>query len=132
MARLLNGGLLALMLAASFATTAHTEGIDNALGNDVADACYDDAKRLCPNVLPGRGRIAACLVVQTPAVSRECHHALSLVAALGACRIDYHRFCRGVRPGGGRVYHCLGENARELSPPCNAALKANVPGYRGY
>lgn len=132
MARLLTGGLLALMLAASFATTAHAEGIDNALGNDAADACYDDTKRLCPNVLPGRGRIAACLVVQMPAVSRECHHALSLVAALGACRIDYHRFCRGVRPGGGRVYHCLGENARELSPPCNAALKANVPGYRGY
>ena len=48
------------------------------------------------------------------------------------CQLDYHRFCRGVQPGGGRVYHCLGGNARELSLPCSAALKANVPGYRGY
>jgi hypothetical protein len=132
MAHLLARGLVALALAAALATAAHSEGIEEAHGVDVADACHDDAKRLCPGVWPGRGRIAGCLVAQMPAVSRECHHALSMVAALKSCQLDYHRFCRGVQPGGGRVYHCLGGNARELSPPCNAALKANVPGYRGY
>jgi len=59
-------------------------------------------------------------------------NALAVVAAVKTCEIDFQRFCRGVVPGGGRAFVCLAQYSRELSEPCNAALKANVPGYRGY
>jgi hypothetical protein len=42
MAHLLARGLVALALAAALATSAHSEGIEEAHGVDVADACHDD------------------------------------------------------------------------------------------
>jgi hypothetical protein len=71
-------------------------------------------------------------VVQAPRLGRECANALSIVAALKSCELDRQRFCRGVLPGGGRVLDCLSDHAKELTQPCNAALKSNVPDYRGY
>jgi hypothetical protein len=98
---------------------------------EVREACAADAARLCPGVIGG-GRVAACLVAQAPRLSGECANALAIVAALKSCELDQQRFCRGVLPGGGRVFVCLSGHAMDLSQPCNAALKANVPGYRGY
>lgn len=128
MAHLLARSLILLLLFGALASAAAADALVRVQLGDVANACREDAARLCPGVAGG-GRAAACLVAQMPAVSRECHNALAVTAALKSCELDYHRFCRGVLPGGGRVLHCLADNAPELSPPCRAALRANAPGY---
>ena len=117
--------LAAALLVAALAPAA------SAQLDEVREACRADAARLCPGTAGG-GRVAACLVAQAPALSGECANALAVVAALKSCELDRQRFCRGVLPGGGRVLACFAANAKDVSEPCNAALKANVPGYRGY
>jgi hypothetical protein len=128
---LLSRILAGFVLAGSLASAASADGLVRVQLGEVVDACRDDARRLCPGVLPGGGRIAACLVAQMPALSRDCYGAIAVTAALRSCEVDYHRFCRGVL-GPGPTFQCLAAYAPELSPPCNAALRANVPGYRGY
>jgi hypothetical protein len=123
--------VVVLFLIVSFAPAASSDTFIRVQLGEVVDACRSDAARLCRGVVPGGGRIAACLVAQMPALSHECHNALAITAALRSCEIDYHRFCRGV-PGGAPAFHCLAGYAAELSAPCNSALRANVPGYRGY
>jgi len=123
--------LVGLVLVGSFAPAASADGLIRVQLGEVVDACRDDALRLCPGVVPGGGRIAGCLLAQMPALSRDCYGAIAVTAALRSCEVDYHRFCRGVI-GGPATFQCLAAYGRELSPPCNAALRANVPGYRGY
>lgn len=48
-------------------------------------ACAPDARRYCPNVLPGGGRILSCLAGNKDRLSRPCHD--TLVRAWAA----YHR-----------------------------------------
>ena len=128
---LLARGVVALCLVASFAPAASSDTVIRVQAGEVSNACRGDAARLCAGVVPGGGRIAACLVAQMPALSRDCHNAIAVTAALKSCEVDYHRFCRGT-PGGAPTVQCLAQYAPELSGPCNAALRANVPGYRGY
>ncbi len=39
-------------------------------------ACHDDYEALCPHVLPGGGRILACLHQHEDKLSAKCHTAL--------------------------------------------------------
>lgn len=43
------------------------------------DACRDDYRRLCLDVVPGGGRIAACLIGQAEKLSPGCAEALAAV-----------------------------------------------------
>jgi hypothetical protein len=94
-------------------------------------ACIGDYRRLCPGVLPGGGRIAACLNAQAEKLSQPCFQALAerglaLTAALRLCRADYERLCSDVPPGRGRALACLLDNRSRLSPACRNALSAHA------
>lgn len=42
-----------------------------------AEACKEDAAKLCPDVKPGQGRIAACLKEHKEDVSKACKKAVA-------------------------------------------------------
>jgi hypothetical protein len=93
-------------------------------------ACVGDYRRLCPGVVPGGGRIAACLNAQAEKLSQPCFQALAerglaLTAALRLCRADYERVCARVPTGRGRALACLLDNRDRLSPACRNALTAH-------
>jgi hypothetical protein len=93
--------------------------------------CAQDRARLCPGVVPGRGRVVACLQrergrVREPACRRQILRLMGLsvgdyrldYALRDACEADVRRQCAHVRPGGGRVHACLRQHDRSLSARC--------------
>ncbi len=94
---------------------------------ELAEACRPDAARLCQGIVPGRGRIAACLRSHEADLSPACRGAMAAgrqrVRELSdACRPDAARLCRGIPPGGGRILACLKSHEADLSPACRAEL----------
>ena len=103
--------------------------------------CHDDTARLCRGIVPGQGRIIACLKNNFASLSSEC--ALSLAGKaqhkkqnselrqpkinFKDCRDDTERLCRRVKPGEGRIIACLKSNAEALSSKCSAALFPQSP-----
>lgn len=94
---------------------------------DVMDACRADYHRLCPDVIPGRGRVARCLADQEEDISPTCLTAVKFARAVKACTPDYFRFCDGVEPGRGRVARCLADHSDLLSRACYRVVQANTP-----
>ena len=95
---------------------------------EVKAACKDDAARLCKDVKPGGGRIAACLKEHEADLSQGCKDAIAakkeaIGKARDLCAPDAERFCKGVRPGRGRIAACLKGHESELSPECKGALE---------
>ena len=85
--------------------------------------CAADAQRLCANVEPGQGRVAACLKEHQSEVSAACKERIAsfreqMQEASEACKNDVQKFCSGVQPGGGRIVRCLKEHADQLSAEC--------------
>ena len=101
-------------------------------------ACRAQLAALCPNVLPGGGRIRECLREHAAELSPECRSRFRTTrtppptgrpdapavdhTALESCRPDLARFCRDQQPGGGRWLACLHQHDDGLSPPCRVAL----------
>ncbi|WP_210208159.1 hypothetical protein [Rhodoplanes roseus] len=97
-------------------------------------ACAADYRALCPGVMPGGGRIVACLNAQAEKLSQPCFQALAaqglaVAAALRLCRADVERVCAGVPLGGGRALGCLLGNRDRISAACRNALSAH--GFEG-
>jgi hypothetical protein len=65
---------LALTMSLAMPAAFAAEPAPNA---DVAAACQDDVKTLCPGVAPGEGRIGACLKEKRKDVSKACKSALA-------------------------------------------------------
>jgi hypothetical protein len=96
------------------------------------DPCVEDVKRLCSEVKPGSGRLAACLRTQRDALGEACRekvdteeeHARQVLRDFGtACRADVARVCGSTQAGGGRVIACLGRRIPELSRPCQGEVE---------
>jgi Cysteine rich repeat len=74
---------LALRLAVCIAALAQSALADEApapaspaRGGEVRAACEADAKKLCPDVVPGGGRIMQCLKQHKDEVSEACKQAV--------------------------------------------------------
>jgi hypothetical protein len=85
--------------------------------------CVADARKLCNDVEPGQGRIAACLKQHESELSQACKERRAsfreqMEELADACKDDAKKLCSGVEPGGGRVGRCLMEHRDQLSPAC--------------
>ncbi len=89
-------------------------------------ACGDDIAQLCPNVIPGGGRIIQCLTDKRTHLSPDCRSHVDKTTSLRnsffACNADAARYCSGVLPGGGRIVACLMDKHDVISPICKKAL----------
>jgi hypothetical protein len=95
--------------------------------------CAEDAKKFCKGIIPGHGRIAACLMSHEAELSPACKvHSEETRAkinegieklVLGACKKDRDKFCKDVEPGEGRIVECLKQNRAKLRPACKAKLR---------
>ncbi|MGB0084697.1 MAG: cysteine rich repeat-containing protein [Rhodomicrobiaceae bacterium] len=92
--------------------------------------CRGDAANLCADVVPGWGRIAACLYAHIDKLRPGCRDAVEAGLAIRACIGDARQFCRGVVPGEGRIADCLSEFRGDLSPACRAVLAFGTEVHR--
>jgi len=93
-------------------------------------ACGADVAKLCKDVAPGHGRVAACLNEHAGELSPGCKPVAQHIAAKmdermsmhADCADDAQKHCSDVPAGSGRVGLCLGEHAAELSAGCKKHL----------
>jgi Golgi apparatus protein 1 len=91
--------------------------------------CVADAKRLCPGIPAGDGRLWECLVRNEFQLSSACQQNIREIQGRAAefsadCAADVYRFCPRTPAGGGRVLQCLRAHAgrRELASNCEDAV----------
>ena len=86
-------------------------------------SCPVDLESLCTGVLPGDGRIPACMLSHLNDLSESCSTELSRYAYLATeCEADQVRYCGAVRLGGGRIEACMRPHLGEVSAACRGAL----------
>jgi hypothetical protein len=115
---------------------------------DMMSACAPAIGKFCADVTRGRGRIAACLASQAPALAQDCRaevHAVGrsplvprtarAVLAPGfsaalppACATAAARFCPGLPPTGGRVLACLYARSDRVDATCIDAARSAIGG----
>ncbi len=82
-------------------------------------ACRADYFQHCTFVLPGGGRIIACLSDVIDQISPDC---AALVSTASTCAPDVRQFCADIEPRGDGIRTCLIANRSKLSGPCAATL----------
>jgi hypothetical protein len=119
----------ALLLAGGQARAADT------LIAGLKKACNKELTTFCKGVVPGEGRILACLYAFEDRVSDKCAYAVydaaaqleQAVAALKfaatQCKDDLLKYCGNVEVGQGRGLACIQKNEKNVSQPCKDALK---------
>ena len=95
--------------------------------------CAADTKKFCKGIIPGAGRIIACLMSHEAELAPACKAHSEKARAkinegieklvLGACKKDRDKFCKDIKPGEGRILECLKQNRASLKPACKAKLK---------
>ncbi len=119
-------GPLAIILLLGAATT------ERLAAQSIFESCETDLKDFCSQVLPGNGRIVACIYAHEDKISESCDAAIEDQASLldwffesvryvmDRCADDIQKHCAGTRFGGGRIFTCLVENASSLTDECRA------------
>lgn len=132
MRKLTNRLLLSLFI---FFTLAGTASAVDSLVDTVAKGCKVELKKYCANVVPGEGRVLACLYAHEDKLSGRCDYALydaaaqleHFVAALtyvaNECDADLEKHCSSIQPGEGRLLQCLDKKSSKISKRCKSALK---------
>jgi hypothetical protein len=102
---------------------------------NVKKACHAELTTFCKGVVPGEGRILACLYAFESKVSDKCAYAVydataqleqavtALKFAASQCHDDLVKFCADVKPGQGRGLACLNKHEKDVTPACIDALK---------
>jgi len=110
-------------------------GAEQSLVDTVANGCKTELDTYCKDVVPGQGRILACLYARSDKLSGKCEYALydaaaqleRAVAALSyvvnECADDLGQFCIDVAAGEGRLLNCLEKNDAKVSSRCKEAIK---------
>jgi hypothetical protein len=92
--------------------------------------CAAEIAAHCSNVLPGAGRIVACLIAHENKISPRCRMSAYLAsgdlderlkvlrAAAKVCSADILQYCSKVPAGGGRIFDCLKSNKATLTNDC--------------
>lgn len=91
--------------------------------------CVADARRLCPDVPVGDGRILACFRARWYEVSGACQQVVQDVEGRArqigaACAGAVWQYCANVPPGQGRLLTCVSARWDELSSTCRDAVGA--------
>ena len=97
--------------------------------HEFKQACAQDLKEKCADVVPGEGRELLCLQAHEPTLSVPCHNVLPAPRKHhggDACAADAATLCAGVKPGGHRIEECLRGHAAQLSPPCKAKFDSKA------
>jgi hypothetical protein len=96
--------------------------------------CAAEIAAHCSNVLPGAGRIVACLIAHENKISPRCRMSAYLAsgdlderlkvlrAAAKVCSADILQYCSKVPAGGGRIYDCLKSNKATLTDDCRSLV----------
>ena len=102
------------------------DGFTRACGADIADVCSE--------VMPGDGRIQACLYAHQDTISDACFAATEQSGVIlermfdrynglyQACGADLQTHCADAEFGGGNQLMCLNDNISEISEECAAEL----------
>ncbi len=97
--------------------------------------CQKELDTYCKDVVPGEGRLLACLYAHSDKISRRCEYAVydaaaqlerainALAYVAGECEDDLVKLCSDVAPGGGRLIDCLEAKADKVSDRCKRAVK---------
>lgn len=98
---------------------------------NVKQKCSSDIKKLCGDVTPGQGRIAACLRSKEDKLTDSCRTAYNNtlddvskrleraeIAFRKQCGNDVQKFCAEVPSGQGRLWNCLDQHESDLSQSC--------------
>jgi hypothetical protein len=97
---------------------------------DVADSvmqsCRADYHRICPDIVPGGGRAASCLLDHEIELAPSCLQALKIAHAIEVCTPDYRRYCGGSARGP-EAFECLASRMDALLPECRRIVSANAP-----
>ena len=119
-------GLFAITLMLGAATT------ERLAAQSIFESCETDLKDFCSQVLPGNGRILACIYAHEDKVSESCDAAIEDQASLldwffesvryvmDRCADDIQKHCAGTKFGEGRIFTCLVEKASSLTDECRA------------
>jgi hypothetical protein len=86
---------------------------------EIRSVCMSDYHSYCSGVMPGGGRIFACLNEHMPKLSPAC---AKVVGVAAQCDEDQKKLCPNVPPGNGRTRACLTAHEQQLSPACAAIL----------
>jgi hypothetical protein len=106
------------------------------------ESCAADLKTYCSQVIPGDGRILACLYAHEDKINEICDAAIANPADLldwffetmryvmDQCSDDIHKHCENVTYGGGGILNCLAAKEPSLTDNCKKVLvemKARQP-----
>jgi hypothetical protein len=101
----------------------------------VANGCKVEIEKYCAEVVPGEGRVLACLYAYGDKLSAKCEFALydaavqleRAVAALtyvaNECDEDLDKYCASIEPGEGRLLECIEKHDKKVSKRCKQAIK---------
>lgn len=99
------------------------------------EGCKKEIDTYCKTVVPGEGRVLACLYAYEDKLSGRCVYSLyeasnqleRAVTALryvaNECKGDISSLCADTRPGEGRIIKCLEKNDAKVSSRCKQAKK---------
>src|SRR5215831_8303578 len=88
------------------------------LAQAAAHPCTADAKKLCPGVKPGEGRVGACLAKQKDRISAECTARIAeFHEEAQACDAAERKLCPDTEPGRARSA-CVRVHMDQLSTEC--------------
>jgi hypothetical protein len=105
------------------------------LVESVTRGCDKEITAYCNEVMPGEGRVLACLYAHEDKLSGQCEYALydavaqleraltALTYVANECRDDLMKYCSDIQPGEGRLLQCLDRNDAKVSNRCKQSMK---------